>query len=80
MFGIRDKKDIDTIKQLEELIDYLKKELDDTKNELAQLKITADLRLKEIDRLRTKLPEEEKTKEIKTRKRRTVAKKRKIVL
>jgi regulator of replication initiation timing len=80
MFGIRDKKDIDTIKQLEELIDYLKKELDDTKNELAQLKITADLRLKEIDRLRTKLPEEEKTKESKTRKRRTVAKKRKIVL
>jgi regulator of replication initiation timing len=72
MFGIRDKKDIDTIKQLEELIDYLKKELDDTKNELAQLKITADLRLKEIYKLRAKIPEEEKPK-----RRKTIAKKEK---
>ena len=72
MFGIRDKKDIATIKQLEELIDYLKKDLDETKNELAQLKITADLRLKEIDKLRAKLPEEEKPK-----RRKTIAKKEK---
>ena len=78
MFGIRDKKDIATIKQLEELIDYLKKEIDKKENELEQLQITADLRLKEIDRLRAKLPVEEKlVKEKKVTRRKTVAKKEK---
>lgn len=78
MFGIRDKKDIKTIKDLEDLVVYLKKEIDKKENELQQLQITADLRLKEIDRLRAKLPVEEKqVKEKKVTRRKTVAKKEK---
>lgn len=78
MFGIRDKKDIKTIKDLEDLVVYLKKEIDKKENELQQLQITAELRLKEIDRLRAKLPVEEKpAKEKKVTRRKTVAKKEK---
>jgi hypothetical protein len=72
MFGIRDKKDIKTIKDLEELVVYLKKELEKKEHELEQLQITADLRLKEIYKLRAKIPEEEKPK-----RRKTIAKKEK---
>lgn len=78
MFGIRDKKDIKTIKDLEDLVVYLKKEIDKKEHELEQLQITAELRLKEIDRLRAKLPVEEKqVKEKKVTRRKTVAKKEK---
>ena len=78
MFGLRDKKDIKTIKDLEDLVVYLKKEIDKKEDELQQLQITADLRLKEIDRLRAKLPVEEKPlKEKKVTRRKKVAKKEK---
>ena len=67
----RDKKDIKTIMDLEDTITYLRKLLQAKETTMSQLEITADLRLKEIDRLRNELktlkgeeskPQQEKSK------------------
>lgn len=76
MFGFRDKKDIKTIKDLDLTISYLKAELEQTKKSLKEMTETADLRLKEITRLKKKLDKYEKEK-VTTKK---VAKKNKIML
>ena len=55
MFGFRDKKDIKTIKDLDLTVSYLKVELEQTKKSLKEMTETADLRLKEIARLKNKL-------------------------
>lgn len=62
MFGFRDKKDIKTIKDLDLTISYLKAELEQTKKSLKEMTETADLRLKEITRLKKKLDKYEKEK------------------
>lgn len=55
MFGFRDKKDIKTIRDLEDTITYLRKELEQKDISLQNMTITADLRLKEIARLKNEL-------------------------
>ena len=60
MFGFRDKKDVKTIKDLDLTISYLKVELEQTKKSLKEMTETADLRLKEITRLKKKLDKYEK--------------------
>lgn len=62
MFGFRDKKDVKTIKDLDLTISYLKVELEQTKKSLKEMTETADLRLKEITRLKKKLDKYEKEK------------------
>ena len=62
MFGFRDKKDIKTIKDLDLTISYLRAELEQTKESLKEMTETADLRLKEITRLKNKLDKCEKEK------------------
>lgn len=62
MFGFRDKKDIKTIKDLDLTISYLRTELEQTKKSLKEMTETADLRLKEITRLKKKLDKYEKEK------------------
>lgn len=51
----RDKKDIKTIMDLEDTITYLRKLLQSKETTMSQLEITAELRLKEIERLNNKL-------------------------
>ena len=51
----RDKKDIKTIMDLEDTITYLRKLLQAKETTMSQLEITAELRLKEIERLNNKL-------------------------
>lgn len=51
----RDKKDIKTIMDLEDTITYLRKLLQAKETTMSQLEITAELRLKEIERLRNEL-------------------------
>ena len=51
----RDKKDIKTIMDLEDTITYLRKLLQAKETTISQLEITAELRLKEIERLNNKL-------------------------
>ena len=51
----RDKKDIKTIMDLEDTITYLRKLLQSKDTTMSQLEITAELRLKEIERLNNKL-------------------------
>lgn len=51
----RDKKDIKTIMDLEDTITYLRKLLQAKETTMSQLEITADLRLKEIARLKNEL-------------------------
>lgn len=55
----RDKKDIKTIMDLEDTITYLRKLLQAKETTMSQLEITAELRLKEIERLNNKLEEYE---------------------
>lgn len=55
MFGFRDKKDIKTIRDLEDTITYLRQELEQKDISLRDMIITADLRLKEITRLKNEL-------------------------
>lgn len=55
MFGFRDKKDIKTIRDLEDTITYLRQELEQKDISLQNMTITADLRLKEIARLKNEL-------------------------
>lgn len=62
MFGFRDKKDIKTIKDLDLTISYLRTELEQTNISLKEMTETADLRLKEITRLKKKLDKYEKEK------------------
>lgn len=62
MFGFRDKKDIKTIKDLDLTISYLRTELEQTNITLREMTETADLRLKEITRLKNKLDKCEKEK------------------
>lgn len=62
MFGFRDKKDIKTIKDLDLTISYLRTELEQTNITLREMTETADLRLKEITRLKKKLDKYEKEK------------------
>ena len=50
----RDKKDIKTIMDLEDTITYLRKLLQAKETTMSQLEITAELRLKEIERLKNK--------------------------
>ena len=67
----RYKKDIKTIMDLEDTITYLRKLLQAKETTMSQLEITAELRLKEIERLRNELktlkdkeskPQQEKSK------------------
>lgn len=51
----RNKKDIKTIMDLEDTITYLRKLLQQKEVVMSQLELTADLRLKEIERLNNKL-------------------------
>ena len=55
MFGFRDKKDIKTIREMEDTITYLRQELEQKDISLQNMTITADLRLKEIARLKNEL-------------------------
>ena len=55
MILFRDKKDIKTIMDLEDTITYLRKLLQAKETTMSQLEITAELRLKEIERLNNKL-------------------------
>lgn len=73
----RDKKDIKTIMDLEDTITYLRKLLQAKETTMSQLEITAELRLKEIERLRNELKtlKDEESKPQQEKAKRRVAKK-----